>query len=97
MTRCCWVNLQFRGVILIWIVVGQGPTVYAVGAVGGCWGIVGGWVNLQCWGVILIWMVIGQGPTVHAVGAVGGCLDIFLSSDISLFFLPLSGRRLVTD
>ena len=27
------------------------------------------------------------------VGAVGGHLDIFLSSMISLFFLPLSGRR----
>ena len=26
-------------------------------------------------------------------GAGGGCLDIFLSSIISLFFLPLSGRR----
>ena len=70
---------------------------HAGSAVGGCWGIVGGWVNLQCWGVILIWIVIGQEPTVHAVGAVGGCLDIFLSSDMSLFFVPLSGRRLDTD
>ena len=30
----------------------------------------------------------GQGPTVLAVGA-GGGLDIFLSSILSLFFLPL--------
>ena len=29
----------------------------------------------------------------YAVGAGGGCLDIFLSSIISLFFLPLFGRR----
>ena len=36
---------------------------------------------------------VGQGPTAHAVGAGGGYLDIFLSSLISLFFLPLSGRR----
>ena len=27
----------------------------------------------------------------------GGCLDIFLSSIISLFFLPLSGRRFDID
>ena len=37
--------------------------------------------------------IVGQGPTMLAVGAGGGCLDIFLSSIISLFFLPLSGRR----
>ena len=32
-------------------------------------------------------------PTAHAVGAGGSYLDNFLSSFISLFFLPLSGRR----
>ena len=31
--RRCWVNC--RGVLLIWITVGQGPIVLAVGAVGG--------------------------------------------------------------
>ena len=36
---------------------------------------------------------VGQGPTAHAVDAGGGYLGIFLSSFISLFFLPLSGRR----
>ena len=51
------------------------------------------WVNLQCLGVLLIWIRVGQGPTALAVGAGGSCLDIFLSSIISLFFLPLSGRR----
>ena len=36
----------------------------------------------------------GQGSVALAVGAGGGCLDIFfLSSIISLFFLPVFGRR----
>ena len=34
--RWCWVNFQCRGVLLVWIRVGQGPTVLAVGAGGGC-------------------------------------------------------------
>ena len=34
--RWCWVNFQCRGVVLIWIIVGQGPAVLAVGAGGGC-------------------------------------------------------------
>ena len=35
------------------------------------------------------------GPTALAVGAGGGCFwKVFLSSITSLFFLPLSGRRL---
>ena len=34
--RWCWVNFQCRGVLLIWSRVGQGPTVLAVGAGGGC-------------------------------------------------------------
>ena len=32
----CWVNFQCRGVLLIWLTVGQGPTALAVGAGGGC-------------------------------------------------------------
>ena len=32
----CWVNFHCRGVLLIWIIVGQGPTALAVGAGGGC-------------------------------------------------------------
>ena len=39
----------------------------------------------------------GAGPTALAVGAGGGCLDIFLSSIVSLFFLPFSARRLDID
>ena len=34
--RWCWVNFQCRGVILIWIRVGQGSTALAVGAGGAC-------------------------------------------------------------
>ena len=34
--RRCWVNLQCRGVLLIWIQVGQGPIALAIGAVEGC-------------------------------------------------------------
>ena len=34
--RRCWVNFPCRGVLLIWITVGQGPIVLAVGAGGGC-------------------------------------------------------------
>ena len=34
--RWCWVDFQCRGVLLIWIIVGQGPTALAVGAGGGC-------------------------------------------------------------
>ena len=33
--RWCWVNFQCRGVQLVWIRVGQGPTALAVGAGGG--------------------------------------------------------------
>ena len=33
--RCC-VNFQCRGVLLIWIIVGQGPIALAIGAGGGC-------------------------------------------------------------
>ena len=34
--RSCWVNFQCLGVLLIWIIVGQGPIALAVGAGGGC-------------------------------------------------------------
>ena len=37
MVRRCWVNFQCRGVLLIWIEVGQGPTALAVGAGGVVW------------------------------------------------------------
>ena len=34
--RWCWVNFQCQGVLLIWIIVGLGPTALVVGAGGGC-------------------------------------------------------------
>ena len=34
--RGCWVNFQCRGVLLVWIIVGQGPITLAIGAGGGC-------------------------------------------------------------
>ena len=40
-----------------------------------------------------IWMIVGQGPIALAVGAGRVVWIFFLSSIISLFFLPLSGRR----
>ena len=36
MVRRYWVNFQCRGVQLIWIIIGQGPIVLAVGVGGGC-------------------------------------------------------------
>ena len=36
MERRCWVNFQCRGVLLVWMIVGQGPIALAVGADGGC-------------------------------------------------------------
>ena len=36
MVRRRWVNFQCRGVLLIWIIVGQGPITLAVDAGGGC-------------------------------------------------------------
>ena len=36
MVRLYWVNFQFRGILLIRIIVGQGPSALAVGAGGGC-------------------------------------------------------------
>ena len=35
MVRRCWVNFQCLGVLLIWLIVGQGPIALAVGAGGG--------------------------------------------------------------
>ena len=33
---CLVINFQCRGVLLVWVVVGQGPSAPAVGADGGC-------------------------------------------------------------
>ena len=39
MVRRCWVNFQYWGILLSWIIVGQGLIALAVGAGGGCWDI----------------------------------------------------------
>ena len=36
MVRWSWVNFQCRGVLLVWIRIGQGLTALAVGVGGGC-------------------------------------------------------------
>ena len=41
----------------------------------------------------LTFIIVGQGPTALAVGAGGVIWTFSLSSIISLFFLPLSGRQ----
>ena len=38
MEQKCWVNFQCRGVLLVWVIVGQGPIALAVGAGGGLFG-----------------------------------------------------------
>ena len=35
--RWCLVNFKYQGVLLIWIIVGQGSTAIAVGADGAVW------------------------------------------------------------
>ena len=37
MVQRCWVNFQYRGVLPIWMKVGQGPIVLAIGAGGFFW------------------------------------------------------------
>ena len=39
MERRCWVNFQCRGVLLVWMKVGQGPIGLAVGGGGGLFGL----------------------------------------------------------
>ena len=36
MVRWCWVNFQYQGGLLIWMIVGQEPAALAVYAGGGC-------------------------------------------------------------
>ena len=117
MVRWSWVNFQSRGVLLVWIRVGQGPTALAVGAGGGCldifaliypfcslspslffWG--GGSGGAKVLGKL---SVPGRptsldGSRARAYCACNRCgwgfvWTFFLVSILSLFFLPLFGRR----
>ena len=42
---------------------------------------------------VLLYIIVGQEPTALAVGAGGVAWTFFFLSVVSLFFLPLSGRR----
>ena len=46
------------------------------------------WANFQCRGILLIWIIVGQGLTALTVGSSGAVWTFFLSSIISVFFLP---------
>ena len=54
--RLCWVGFQCRGVLLIWIIVGQGPTALAVGAGGSCLDIFSSIISL------FFYLSLGDGP-----------------------------------
>ena len=56
--RRCWVNFQCRGVLLVWITVGQGPIVLAVGAGGGCLDI----FSLIYHSLLYFYLSLGDGP-----------------------------------
>ena len=53
--------------------------------------------NLPVPGRPTIWMIVGQGPIALAVGAGGVVWAFLFSSILSLFCLPLFGRRPDTD
>ena len=55
--RRCWVNFRCRGVLLIWITVGQGPIVLAVGAGGGCLDIFSLIYHFCSFSLFLGWLV----------------------------------------
>ena len=54
-------------------------------------------MHFQCRSVLLIKIIVAQGPTALAEGAGGVVWTFFLQSVLSLFFLPLSGRRTDID
>ena len=88
MVRRCFVTFQCRGVLLIWIIVGQGPVALAVGA--------GAYLAVPdsspACGVDLFdrkW-----GSTALSFSLSG---HFFLSPVLSLLFLPLFGRREIVN
>ena len=87
--RWSWVNFQCRGVLLVWIRVGQGPTALAAGAGGGCLDI-----------FTLNYPFSPFSPSLWETTRyrLKYCLKGSLSPKttttiLSLFFLPLFGRR----
>ena len=103
------VNFQYRGVLLIWIIVGQGPNALTVGAGGCCSDIFslichfylfppsgGGRVVQRCRVNFQCRGVLQFG---FAVGAGWGCLDNFYShlSFLSSFSLSLGDSPIQTE
>ena len=52
--RWLWVNFQCRGIVLIWIIVGQGPIALAVVAGRGCLDI----FSLVCLSVLFVFLLL---------------------------------------
>ena len=92
--RWCLGNFQSLGVLLILIIVGQGPTALTAGAVEVWTFFLSSIISLFCLplslgGGLLILIIVGRGPTALTVDADGG-LEIFALFYHSLFCLPLS-------
>ena len=56
--RRCWVNFQCWGVLLVWMIVGQGPIALAVGVGGGCLDIFFSHLSV----LFLLPLSLGDGP-----------------------------------
>ena len=85
--RWCWVNFQCRGVLPIWIRVGQGPPALAVGACGGC---------LDIFSLVCHFSFLFPSLWETARYRLKYCLKGPLSPKQPtnyLFFVPLSGRQ----
>ena len=87
MVRLCWVNFQCRGVLLIWIRVGQGRTELAVGPGRDC-----SYTFVSR--VSFLFFLPLQETARYTVGAVGVVWTFFsLINHFSLLSPSLFGRR----
>ena len=77
MVRWCWVNFQCLGVLLIWIIVEQGPTALAVGAGGVVWTFLSHLSFLFSFSLSLVDGLINQ-----LVGSVSNNLPTMCFSDV---------------
>ena len=89
--RWSWVTFQCRGVLLVWIRVGQGPIALAIGAGGGC---------LDIFTLIYPFSFLSPSLWETTRYRLKYCLKGSLSpkttnqpTNLSLLFLPLFGRR----
>ena len=90
--RRFWVNFQCRGVLLVWMIVGQGPIALAVGAGGGC---------LDIFSLLYLFSFLSPPLWETARYRLKYCLKGPLNpkqpTNQSFLFLPLFGRRLDID